>query len=311
MSCLIAKSGMTPRPTARKAAACTAWVVSTVSAAWDRSRTCSCPGFRKRPGQGVAQHGIGNERQLEQLFGAGHMGQPVRKDRRSDHDLLEAADAPGLQTGIAEPTDADGQVQIALHQIERLIVQASLCAAIRVAGKKVGDGRNGHAIAVVVRRRDPQCAARSRSVLSNFSVSILGFAQDLRRPLVKRAPGRGRFDPPCASHEQPRPHFLFETGNLATDQALVDPKPVGRLCEAAVIDDGDEIGQAIKVARFAHTRGHSLEEASTVPTNRIEPPPRGWTAAILPIRLGGFSEKEMQSKPGGEERSSPTAPEWT
>ena len=86
---------------------------------------------------------------------------------------------PANQRGVGLGTDADGQVDARLHQIEHAIAGLQIDLDVRVQLQKIGQGRSQLRIGERHAARHPQLAAQGTVLAAGFLLHVLHQGQHL------------------------------------------------------------------------------------------------------------------------------------
>ena len=171
---------------------------------------------------------------------AGHREHDLVPIERLERDAAVAAcDADDPELELAPPDLLDDRVRVGhrqrdVHQRMKLLELAE------------DDGQD--APARPGRRADLEPALElALGLLAELREQLLLEREQPLRPAVEPEAGLGRLDPAAGAVEEPLADALLERPDLQTDRRLRHPELVGRLREAAALDDRAKGGELLRV----------------------------------------------------------------
>ena len=161
-------------------------------------------------------------------------------EERLEHDSAvsaRGADDPQLELSARHPLDDRGGVVNPQNDVQPRVERAELAEQVREHDPaRAGRGAELEAPAELL-----------AALLDDLGDHLLLEHEQPLRAAIEAHPGLGRLDPAAGAVEELRPEPLFERLDLQAHRRLGDPQPLGRLREAAPLDDRAERRQLARI----------------------------------------------------------------
>ena len=152
---------------------------------------------------------------------------------------------------VLQATEADGQVEAAVQQIEGLVAQFDLYSQLRMALHEVIHQRHDEALTVSYRAGHAQQALGFAGEVADRAQGFLAGILQALAVLQKSLPSLGQRDLARAAVEQAGLQAFFQSGHLAADLRRRQTQALGRSAELATLGDRNEFIQAFPAVHMS------------------------------------------------------------